>query len=164
VLETLLPESEAIAGICGCNMSVDVLVDMYRSNKSRCRDLLVRITGSDLPLKVSLLVVKVLKLEVQAIDFLTRLGCLSLCLAGLEAGISVQSFQMGHSGEKEPLLLEYLILRLVRCRSVAVCLFAKVNKGTGLIACLVGNLQDSAEPRVCHNFIDGHDFARVRYR
>lgn len=56
-------------------------------------------------------VIQILKLEMQAVDFLTRLGSLGLGLTGGETDVPVQSFQMRHGCEKEFLLLGDFSLR-----------------------------------------------------
>lgn len=66
---------------------------------------LIRFTRRNLTLKVSLLVVQVLQLQVQAINFLARFGGLGFDLARGEAGVSVQPSQVSNIREKELLLL-----------------------------------------------------------
>lgn len=104
---------------------------------------------------MSLLVEQVLELEMQAVNFLTRLGSLGLCFSRGEAGVPMKSSQMRNVCEEELLLLRDVCLLFGREGPVAE-FFDDLDEGFGLIACLVGYLQDSNEAGLGDNFVDGH--------
>lgn len=116
---------------------------------------LVRLASGNFSLEMSLLIEQVLELEMQAVNFLTRLGRLGLCFARGEAGIPMESSQMRNVCEEELLLLRDVCLLVGREGPVADFV-DDLDEGFGLIACLVGDLQDSDEAGLGDNLVDGH--------
>lgn len=106
---------------------------------------------------MTLLIVEILQLQMQAINLLARLGGLSFRVAGGQAGVAVEAAQVGDVCEELLLLLGDLGLDVGGGASAAVAGgVGELEEGVGLVAGLVGDLEDGGEGRVCDGFFDCH--------
>lgn len=80
----------------------------------RGRILLVRFTGCDLAPQMPLLIIQILQVKMQPINFLSRLGRALLGASDLNDGIAVEAPQLRQVGVQQLLLFRQLKLYVMR--------------------------------------------------
>ena len=112
--------------------------------------MLVGLARCYLAAQMSLFVVEILELEVEAIDFLPRFGGSLFGVSDSEDGFAVEAAKLGEVGVEDLLLLgEFEECGIGVFRGGLVAIIDQVEDGEALLARLGGGVEDGEEEGVC---------------